>query len=35
MRAFTSLDGDSIRDLVDVRDRYALLREAEWEARHS
>lgn len=35
MSAFTSLDGDSIRDLVDVRDRYALLREAEREARHS
>ena len=35
MSAYTPLDGDSIRDLVDVRDRYALLRDAEREARHS
>ncbi len=35
MSAYTSLDGDSIRDFVDVRDRYTLLLKAELEARHS
>ena len=31
----TQLDGDSIRDSVDARDRYELLRQAQIDARHS
>lgn len=35
MHNIIQIDGDSIRDAVDARDRYALLRQAQAEARHS
>lgn len=35
MSNINSLDGDSVRDLVDARDRYSLLRTSQREARHS
>lgn len=35
MSDITQLDGDSIRDSVDARDRYQLLRQAQIDARHS
>ena len=35
MSDIIQLDGDSIRDSVDARDRYELLRQAQLDARHS
>lgn len=35
MFEISRLDGDSIRDAIDARDRYDLLRSAQAEARHS
>lgn len=35
MSDIIQLDGDSIRDAVDARDRYELLRQAQAEAKHS
>ncbi len=35
MNYINLLDGDSIRDAVDARDRYELLRQAQAEAKHS
>ena len=35
MSDITQLDGDSIRESVDARDRYELLRQAQIDARHS
>ena len=35
MSDIVQLDGDSIRDFIDARDRYELLHQAEMDARHS
>ena len=35
MNNIIQLDGDTIRDAVDARDRYEMLRESQAEARHS